>query len=118
MGEVESETEVDDSSVAGSVRIVLTCADCGEELKEASFDVDVAFELKHAEECLNSEGESELELDFEPEAFDEFVPPNKKRQRHMYGASAEAAVTCTSCKATATASWRDSIQSSAMEELT
>lgn len=118
MGEVESEVEVGDSSITGNVRIVLTCADCGEELKEANFDVSVALELKHAEDCLSSEGESELELDFEPEAFDEFVPPNKKRQKHMYGASAEATVTCPSCKATATASWRDSVQSSGMEELT
>ena len=116
MGEPEAQVDVEDGSIVGSVRIVVVCADCGEELKEAQFDVDVGFELKHDATCTGEE--AELELDFEPEAFDEFVPPGKKRQKHMYGASVEATVTCTGCKAAATVSWRDSVQSSHMEELT
>ena len=115
MGDVTAEVEVEDSSVVGSVRIVVVCADCGEELKEATFDVGVEFNLEHDATCTGEE--AELELDFEPEAFDEFLPPGKKRQKHMYGALAEGTVTCTMCKATATISWKDSEQSSHMEEL-
>ncbi len=49
--EPEAELEVSDGVVTGTVRLVRNCAECGTELKEASFDVEVEIPamVAHAE---------------------------------------------------------------------
>lgn len=100
-------------SVTGAVRIVLTCADCSNELREASLDVDANVEISHIAPC---EGDEDLEVEFSPESCDEYDPPKAKRQRHMYGAEGTITVRC-SCGAWGTSEWKELVQSSNMEEL-
>ena len=73
---------------------------------------DLTIEVKHAEGCAKTD---DLELEFNVERFDQFIPPNSKRQKHMYGAEATAIVKCP-CGGEGSADWRDSIQSSHMDE--
>ena len=55
--------EVDNGTVTGQVRIVLTCGECGTELKEANLDFDMAFE--HECEKVKEDEEPELVEIFE-----------------------------------------------------
>lgn len=112
--EVEVTNDLGNAKVSGSVRVVLACADCSFELKESSFDVDLTIPLAHVGECA---GDRELDLDFSPLSFDEFVPPGAKRQKHMYGAGGTITVSCE-CGAEGVVEWHDSIQSSHMDEMT
>lgn len=49
---LEVETDgTDEATVSGTVRVVLTCAECGTELKETSFDVDETVEVPEAHTC-------------------------------------------------------------------
>ena len=104
---------VECSSVSGEVRIALVCADCGEELKETTFEVNLSLELEHGEEC---EG-SDLDVDFEPESVEKFEPPNAKRQTHWWGAAGTATVECGSCHGKVSADWSNYAKSSEMDEL-
>ena len=96
------------------MRVVLTCGDCSAELKESTLDVDAIVELSHNGAC---EGESELEVEADLSAMDEFLPPNAKRQKHMYGAEGSITVSCE-CGAKGSVDWKQTVQSSAMDELT
>jgi len=53
--EPEAEADVDETGhITGTVRIALTCAECGTELREASFDLDVDLSAaveEHREKC-------------------------------------------------------------------
>jgi hypothetical protein len=100
--------------VAGNVRIVLTCADCGQELKEMRFEPTIGVELAHKDDCPNR---VEVDLEFEPEAVDKFEPPRAKRQTHYYGAAGTATLTCAGCAAKVEAEWVEWVKSSQMEEL-
>ena len=105
------------TKVTGEIKIALACADCGYEMKEATLEVNIDVVVVHKEGCEEGAPDSDaLSVDFEPEGFHEFLPPGKKRHKHMYGAQGTITVTCE-CGGTGQADWRDSIQSSAMEEL-
>jgi hypothetical protein len=125
---VEVEPADDGAQVTGNVRIVLQCADCSSELKEATFDVDVEVPLHHLV-AVQSSGpdeerqghastcsEPELEVEFTPDADDKFEPPKAKRQTHYYGAVGTVDVSCV-CGAKGAVDWEDWVKSSAMDEL-
>jgi hypothetical protein len=61
--EPEAELEVSEGVVSGTVRLVRQCADCGTELKEASFDVEVSLPtlVEHAAEVAAKREEREKE---------------------------------------------------------
>jgi hypothetical protein len=115
----EPEVEVNDESVnttdlSVGVRIVLKCADCGEELKDAELTDDLDLNEEH--ECPDSEkqdkmrddGEDlfELEGSLEAEGFDRYQDkdrhgkPIKSRryQRHFYGANVTGQAKCLCCE--------------------
>ncbi len=127
--DTETEPEVDveideEGTVTGSVRIVNTCAECGEELKEASLELEVDL----TEACaahVNEEGEEKHSLSVDDDGSErtersDGKPGTPSRyRRHFYGARVTVSVTCV-CDDNfeAVGTWEDDIQGSAMDELT
>src|SRR3990172_2348422 len=103
--EVESvEVEHDEAgtaTVTASVRIVNACADCGEELAEASLDLET--QETSSERTNRSDGKPGT--------------PSRYR-RTFYGAKVEASVTCRCGKVSASVTLEDDVQASGMESLT
>lgn len=114
---LEVENDEGDGRVLGNIRIVLNCVDCGSEMKEANFDIEQTIELKHTEDCPEKGASAELEVEFDPSGVDEFDPPKAKRQKHLYGAEGTILVKCPACKASASSAYKETVQSSHMEEL-
>ncbi len=72
--EVEvDDSEVNDDALSATIRVVLTCADCGDELRETSLDYDGTIE--HA--CPFSERETRL---YSVRDDDDLVPENRRLQ--------------------------------------
>lgn len=46
-----NDLQISEGNVTGQVRVLLTCAECGTELKEANFDIDVSVELPEHHTC-------------------------------------------------------------------
>jgi hypothetical protein len=126
--EVES-IEVDDASgeVSASVRCVLACMDCGTEMKETTLELqntstEVAEHIdKHAEaeeEYSLDVEESNVEATDHYQTVDRHGKPIKKAryQRHFYGVSMTATVTC-SCGDCFDVDLEDSVQASMFDEL-
>ena len=122
--EVDS-LEIDEAGiVTGSVRIVNNCAECGEELKEATFDLEISLE-KECEEHVNDEGEDKHSLSVEAgdtertERSDGRPGAPARYRKQFYGARVTVSVTCECDDSfTATGEWADETQASGMEELT
>src|ERR1700733_193793 len=49
--QVDDETKQVTVDVSGSARIVLTAECCGDELKEATFDIDLSFDVEKSADC-------------------------------------------------------------------
>src|SRR3989304_1577028 len=104
--EVESvEVEHDEAgtaTVTASVRIVNACADWGEELAEATLDLETQVTLEPANHKCPGEGGAEPSLDLEAEETSsertnrsDGKPGTPSRYRRtFYGAKVEASVTC------------------------
>jgi len=131
----EIDCDVDeDGHITGSVRIVNQCAECGSELKEANFDVDVNVEDKlHDHWKANGwkgkgaapEGHRELDLSDDSgsrtertQTTDRHGKPIKSHRymKHFYGAEATFMVACE-CGETFEVQWSDEVQGSGMDEL-
>lgn len=106
----------DDGTFSGQARIVLTHDECGEELKEASFDFDgevpedVLNEHQGDDHCLNLEvGDNELISRTEGQG---------RSMKTFYGYRAAIDLSC-SCIADGlwTAEFTDEVQASHMDEL-
>jgi ribosomal protein L44E len=96
--------EVDNGTVTGQVRIVLTCGECGTELKEANLDFDMAFEhecekVKEDEEPEFDEPVLEAENvdDYRPKVDEKGKPVPSRFQKHYYGAEITGTVKCKTC---------------------
>lgn len=124
--DAEPELECDETAgeVTGTVRIVNACQECGAELKEATFDVDVDFPdaEKRMDEMVGQDPddpESEahaLELD-DPSVDRTSREVGKGRgTKTFYGAEADLTVRCR-CGLPWTEHWSDEIQASAMDEM-
>jgi hypothetical protein len=125
--DTDQEPETDDLSVdeeghvIGSVRIVNCCAECGDELKEASIDVEdagVPEDLKtHLEKELPDEGSHDLELEVTSSERTERSEGQGRGRRTFYGAAINFSVTC-SCDSefTVDGSVSVEVQASSMEE--
>jgi len=99
--EPELEVEVNGNTVAGTVRLVLACADCSTEMKE----VNLEFSLEIGHECkLSSEPEFEIECE-SAEATDRYQDKdqhgkpikNMRYMTHYHGAEISITVSCGSC---------------------
>lgn len=134
------ETEDPDHAVvtiSGNARILLTSECCGDEMKEATFDIDITdVEVSRSEGCTCDFKEvtaevSTSELTDRSESTKTTTPtrgPNKGKQierpipyryqRRFYGVSVEVTVSCGCGKSTTTATFEDEVQASGMDELT
>ena len=135
--EPEIDISVDDDGVVnGTVRIVNTCAECGTELKEGTFDLEVDLSgaiADHREEHRQKSdkdgavaGHTSLEVEDDGGSrFEDSVTTdrrgkkitNPRYMKHLYGAEVEIKVTCE-CGEVFTDTWRDSLAGSSMDELT
>lgn len=126
--------EIDGTTLTGTVRIHRDCADCSQELKEFSFDVDV--ELEHPESggacpsMLDEEDEGylapELELagvDLQPEERTQTTTAagkpikNYRYMKTFFGYSATADMRCSHCGAEWEQQFSDDVQASGMDEM-
>ena len=100
--------EVDEAgTVTGEVRLVLTCADCGGEMKEVTldFDVEADLDLSSHIDAHNAAGEAfTLEVEEDGiDATDRYQTTDRhgkpiknfRYQRHFYGFELSVKVTCS-----------------------
>ena len=119
---MEPEVEVDlneDGSYSGTVRIVLTHDECGQELQEASFD----FEGKIPKEIVKAHKGDDHGLDLEADSG-ELTSRGEGKGRYMktfYGYDVALDLHCSCQERGAEPLWQDShaddIQASYMDEL-
>jgi hypothetical protein len=121
--EPEVDLEVDeDGMVTGTARIVLTCAECGTELKEANFDAEVDLSdwaEKHQGEKHSLEVEaSNSEMTQRSQTHDRHGRKIKlaRYMRSYYGVSVQAQVKC-SCGEETEGTFEDEVMASGMDEM-
>jgi hypothetical protein len=124
-GDPEVELEADETTgeVTGTVRIVNACGECGAELTEAVFDVDVDFPaaeahtVEMAKQDPEDKGEAHV-LELEDPSADRTDRSEGKGRgtKTFYGAEADLVVKCR-CGFTETKPWSDDIQASHMDEM-
>jgi hypothetical protein len=129
----ESDPEVNidvsrDGDASGEVRIVNTCQECGQEMSETTFTLDVAAP-DEVEEHLKTTVDGGHSLSVElvnASRTDRYVNKtpagkiikNPRYQKHMYGAEGTVQWTCTCDKEWGVEQdWSDEIQASSMDSL-
>jgi len=122
-GTINEGNEENKFTATASVRIVLKCAECGEELKEANEDVEIEFE----HECKKSDFDFEdLELnEITGEGFSRVETKDQhgkpiKHARYMktyYGAELTLEASCGLCGESLSGSEKVECQASAFDEL-
>lgn len=128
----ELDLSVEDAVVSGTVRIVRTCAECGQELKEASFDVEVDLSDDLTPigegESATYEGvefdlvEEDAQMTSRTQTHDRNGKPikNSRYMRSYYGAEVTVKVKATYPDGTerdAEGLWSDEVAAGEMEEL-
>jgi hypothetical protein len=97
--ELEGDLDVtEEGVVTGSVRIVRACADCGTELKEASFDLEFTPNNDQIKDHLNPEGQSIHELEVEEDGVSQIEEGGGRYAKSYFGAEVSFHVRC-SCDA-------------------
>jgi hypothetical protein len=126
----EAEPEVDSlevsetGNVTANVRMVNQCADCGQDLKEATFD----FDADHSDECQGHQGEGHgleieengVERTSKSGYFDRkkgFVSSYGRYAKTFYGVEVSYKITCECGELEVEGSFTDEVQASGMEEL-
>jgi uncharacterized SAM-dependent methyltransferase len=119
--EPEVELDLESGSITGTVRIYHACEECGTELREMTFDVDVdvSEELKDHLEEDGSEKEGH-ELTFETdESLTQNTVGKGRSAKTFYGAEVRYTIKC-SCSAHDTPLvedvWQDDTEASNMDE--
>ena len=112
--EVENEDVSDEGVVTADVRIVLTCGDCGTELKEATLNLEGPADVAH-EHPIGTEAEFEVESN--GGQITTRTEGKGGRPRMFYGAEVDFTVTCA-CGFSTSLPLSDEVQASSMEELT
>jgi transcription initiation factor TFIIIB Brf1 subunit/transcription initiation factor TFIIB len=117
----------DDGVVTGTVRIYNACEECGTELEETTFDVEIDLSdlvAEHRKECKNLKEKGDgLSLSANVSRTDEagrdrYGKPiaNPRYRKRMYGIEVEAHLTCDACgEQFADGDFEDSVQASGME---
>jgi len=119
--EVSDEEVSEEGLVTASVRIVNACAECGTELTEASFDLEIDLTkecLAHIEDSEKPEDAHEFTVDFES-ARNDRSEGRGRAVRTFYEVAVDATVTCACDDETwkADGHWEDDVRFSEMEEL-
>jgi hypothetical protein len=116
--------EVDDAgSVSITVKIVNTCEQCSQELKEATFEL----EADHSAEADGHQGEGH-ELSIEEDSSDRtsrsgyngkkgFVPSAGRYAKTFYGAEVSYTIRCSCGELEISGTVGDDVQASGMDEL-
>ena len=112
------DVDVSEYTVQGTVRVVRTCADCGDELKECSFDVSVNLETLTEENHKPSDDEEgeQHEMTFEVDSCEATESGGGRYAKNMIGFELRGTVTC-SCGAEETIEASDSAAASSFDEL-
>lgn len=115
------DVELSDTSLSLEVRIVNVCADCGQELKEATIELSADLSPEATDHLDSTKGH---ELSAELESCDrtsrqDGKPGTPSRYRHtFYGAEAEVMVTCSCGDYSEHTIMSNDVAASAMDELT
>ena len=112
--EIAMDTEIPDT-VTGELRLVQTCAECGEELTEAALEVEENFELSHNPDC-EAKSDEPLELSYDASNNDRMEGKGRSA-KHFYGADITITLTCPKCKAETKVETMVEEQSSSFESL-
>lgn len=112
----------EDGTVTANVRILLTCAECGAELKDYEFDLDTQADLgEHDTNKKADEGEEEIEHELEVEEDSVEMTTNTtgkgRGMKTFYGVTLNANVKC-SCGFETSVELNEEVQASSMNELT
>jgi hypothetical protein len=126
--EEEGSPEVSGDNFTASFRRVLTCAECGTELKESTIEIehDFAGDIAEEKKCSNEDGHSFEVESCEASPTTETVTKDRhgkpiKSSRYMktlYGVEAAVTLKCEHCDATVEFTASESMQASSFEELT
>lgn len=101
-----SDLEYDDGKITASVRILRNCAECGEEMKEATLEVDLDVEFCSGEGHVVSVEDKLSQLE----------EGGGRYAKSYFGAEGTFDLKC-SCGKTAEVQWSDKVAASEMEEL-
>lgn len=126
--DTDVEPELTDSSVdettgdvTAEVRRVLTCGECGTEMKDSSFSFEVDADEQHIEEGSITEAaatcEHEWEFKDEETETDDSSEGRGRGTKTFYGAKYTFVIHCTKCNLERTGDASDRCQASHMEEL-
>lgn len=117
--------------VTGSVRIVLACPECSQELREGRFEIEEMFSVSSAveDEEEQEEHSHEWEASIEP-TYDNWYDGKTRTlkngtvkttplryQKHYHGAQGTLTLRCGTCDEEHTADWKEGMPGSALEEL-
>jgi hypothetical protein len=100
----------EDGTVTCEVRIVRTCAECGQELKEANFSLEAQVPVE------GHEGEGH-ELSVEESSVEPIEEGGGRYAKSYYGATVNATVTCSCGKFKEDVELSDKCSASGMDEL-
>lgn len=103
--------------VTADVRVVLTCAECGEELKESSLNPSETVDLSGHVVPEGEEDDHQLEVADEGAELETRTEGSGRGLRTYYGARVTAKVTCTGCDFEADVELFGEVRASEMEEL-
>ena len=114
-GEPEEQSiELTDESIVGAVRFVLSCAECSQEMHEATVEVaENSFEFEHKACCAQDDG---IDLGSPDWGIEE--EGGGRYSKHLYYAISSMTITCAGCKAeTEIELTTEKIQASGFESL-
>lgn len=112
--EVQS-LEVSDTSVTANIRIVRNCADCGNELKEATLEMEQDLE-QEALDHLATPGEHELSVD--EDSTEGLEEGGGRYKKSYFGATVQFTVRCSCGEFEFSGELSDKVPASGMDELT
>jgi hypothetical protein len=135
-GEPEVDLDADDVTVecqiTGTCRIVLTSECCGDDLKEASMDIDQTCYVTREADCkcdltdtLTVESSGAVITERRETSMTKTLKDGTVRvrqipyryQKQYYGATVDLTVTCACGKTVANVQWSDDVPASGMDEL-
>jgi hypothetical protein len=99
-------------SATAELRLVRACADCGTELKETTFEIEVEGDIIHEEDC----DPDDRDLDVELTNVESTETGGGRYAKNMIGVRGEIEVTCQ-CGACVSTSFKDAIAASGFDEL-
>lgn len=112
--EVENLEVNEDGHVTGEIRIHRDCADCGNELKEATFEIDVDLSEKVGD---GHKGEGH-ELEIHEDSVEQIEEGGGRYKKSYFGARVEFHLTCECGKLEdASGEYEDKLAASSMDEM-